>query len=123
MTREQKIVSFSFLLCGVVAGLLFREIGQVVWLKFHLPEPQWLLAPYELIAIALGLITFFVLWKNRASATFTHEVVEELEKVNWPKRQETVVSAGVVSVLLGICALVFFLCDALWGTLLNLLYR
>lgn len=123
MTREQKIVSFGFLLCGVVSGLLFREIFQVLWLKMRWPEPQWLLAPYDLIAIALGLLTFVVLWKNRKASGFTYEVVEELERVNWPKQQETVVSTGVVSILLGICALVFFLCDALWGTLLNLLYR
>ena len=123
MTREQKIVSFGFLLCGVVGGLLFREIGQVVWLKMHWPEPQWLLAPYELIAAALGLLIFAVLFKNKTSSSYTYEVVEELEKVTWPKREETVASAGIVSVLLGICALLFFLCDALWGTLLSLLYR
>ncbi len=48
---------------------------------------------------------------------FGLEVIVELSKVTWPTRKETVVSTGVIVVMVAIAAVLMFGIDALWGTL------
>lgn len=71
----------------------------------------------------LGLGTFFILLKSAKVNSFTNEVITELGKVTWPNRKETVLSTGVVSVLVGICAMILFGFDVLWGAVVKVFYQ
>ncbi|PIR20484.1 MAG: preprotein translocase subunit SecE [Deltaproteobacteria bacterium CG11_big_fil_rev_8_21_14_0_20_47_16] len=50
-----------------------------------------------------------------------NEVAQELSKVTWPPRKETVVSAGVIAVLVGIVSLILVGFDTLWQKLVGLI--
>lgn len=123
MQRSQKTVSLIYLACGVVAGLILRELISTVWVAVRIPMPvDWVIAPPEIIAAICGLVVFVVLYKNAKVNEFTNEVITELGKVVWPDRKETVLSTGVVSVLVAICALIFFAFDMLWGAVIKVFY-
>ncbi len=44
-------------------------------------------------------------------ATFISEVRQEVSKVTWPSRKETMVTTGMVFVMVALVALFFFLVD------------
>lgn len=48
-------------------------------------------------------------------AKFLREVRQEMNKVTWPTRRETVASTLMVLVLSAICAIFFMLVDSLLG--------
>jgi preprotein translocase SecE subunit len=124
MQRNQKAVSLIYLACGAVSWLLFRELGATVWAIAHLPQPaDWVIPPSEIIAIALGIVTFIVLLRSKTVNSFTNDTITELAKVTWPNRKETVISTGVVSVLVGIAASILFGFDMLWGAMIHLFYQ
>lgn len=124
MQRNQKTVSLIYLACGFVVWLFFRELVSTIWTAAGIPMPvDWVVAPPDLVAAAVGLAVFVALLKNSKVNEFTNEVITELSKVVWPDRKETVLSTGVVSVLVGICAVIFFLFDMIWGTLVKVFYQ
>lgn len=124
MQRSQKTVSLIYLFCGFLAGLLFRELVATAWAITGAAMPvDWIVPPTDLIAGAGGIAVFVVLLKNAKVNEFTNEVITELGRVVWPDRKETVLSTGVVSLLVAICAGIFFLFDMLWGTMVRIVYQ
>jgi preprotein translocase SecE subunit len=124
MQRNKKAVSLIYLACGFIAWMLSREILGSVWVIARLPMPSdWIVSPVDMLAVVFGLATFFVLLKSGRVNGFTNEVITELGKVTWPNRKETVLSTGVVSVLVGICAMILFFFDLLWGALVKVFYQ
>jgi preprotein translocase SecE subunit len=124
MQRSKKAVSLIYLACGFVAWMLFREMFQSLWIIAKLPMPaDWVVSPVEMLAVAMGIVTFIVLLRNQRVNTFTNEVLTEAGKVTWPNRKETVLSTGVVSVLVAICAVILFGFDMLWGTVVRIFYQ
>ncbi len=100
-----------------------REVLATVWVVAHLPLPTgWIVSPPDVIAVLAGLAAFIVLVKNQRVNLFISEVIGELSKVVWPNRKETVLSTGVVSILVGICAVILFLFDTLWGSIIKIFY-
>lgn len=124
MQRNRKVVSLIYLACGFVVWMLFRELFASLWVLAHLPMPaDWVVAPSELLAVGVGIATFIVLLRNERVVSFTNEVITELGKVVWPNRKETVISTGVVSVLVGICSIILFGFDVVWGALVRVFYQ
>ncbi len=124
MQRNRKVVSLIYLACGFFAWMLFRELFASLWVLAHLPMPaDWAVAPSELLAVGVGIATFVVLLRNERVVSFTNEVITELGKVVWPNRKETVISTGVVSVLVGICSIILFGFDVVWGALVRVFYQ
>ena len=124
MQRSKKAVSLIYLACGFVAWMLFREMFASIWVIARLPMPaDWMVSPVDMLAVVMGIVTFVVLLKNQRVNTFTNEVLTETGKVTWPNRKETVLSTGVVSVLVGICAVILFGFDMLWGAIVRVFYQ
>lgn len=124
MQRSKKAVSLIYLACGFIAWMLFREMFASIWAIARLPMPaDWIVSPVDAISIVLGIVVFVVLLKNATVNVFTNEVITELGKVTWPNRKETVLSTGVVSVLVGICAVILFLFDMIWGAAVKVFYQ
>lgn len=124
MQRSQKKVSLIYLFCGFVVWLLFRELISSVWVAtgFWMPV-DWIVPAPDLLAFAVALVAFIFLLKNTKVNEFTNEVITELGRVVWPNPKETVMSTGVVSVLVAICSGIFFIFDMLWGTVVKVFYR
>lgn len=124
MQRNKKAMSLIYLACGFVVWLVFREALESVWVMAHMPQPvDWVVPPSDLVAASAGLAAFIILFKSERVNIFANEVITELVKVVWPSRKETVLSTGVVSVLVGICAMILFVFDMMWGSLVKIFYR
>ena len=124
MQRNKKAVSIIFLACGTVTGFLFSELLASLWILAHLPQPaDWIVVPSDVIAAVIGITTFVILTKSSKVVAFTNEVITELAKVIWPNPKETVMSTGVVSVLVGICAMILFGFDVVWGAVVKIFYQ
>lgn len=104
-----------FLFFALKGGLVY------VWDAFALPVPGFLVSfPFSLPAlVAFVLVAVSAVWVRSIPVvrTFGQDVILELSKVVWPDRRQTVMSAGIVIVMLGIVALLLFVCDLVWGTL------
>lgn len=114
--QTQKWVN-SALLIGAGAFYLFAyQLVAALWDVGRLPVPEdWPVEPSHLIGFAMA--AGVALWARSSAAAngFFNEVVLELSKVTWPNRKESVGSAGVVIVLVGIAALLLFVIDSIWG--------
>jgi len=116
----QKIVNLGLLLVAACVFLFMVNLTQALWGLGGLPRfADWLVSPAQLISFGLTAGAGIYVRRTAASNQFLNEVVQELSKVTWPTRKETVMSTGVACVLVAICALVLFLFDSLWGTILR----
>ena len=92
-----------FLFFALKGGLVY------VWDALALPVPGFLVSfPFSLPAlVAFVLIAVSAVWVRSIPVvrTFGQDVILELSKVVWPDRRQTVMSAGIVIVMLGIVAL------------------
>ncbi|MFH1654881.1 MAG: preprotein translocase subunit SecE [Pseudomonadota bacterium] len=124
MQRNKKTISLIYLGCGVLVWLLLREMfaSIFVWLEIGFGA-DWLVPIYDVIGVFGGLVVFIVFILNQKINDFVNEVLSELGKVVWPNRKETVLSTGVVSVLVGICSIILLGYDALWGFMVKVFYQ
>ncbi len=67
------------------------------------------------LSVLGGLTIFFVLALSAKATGFIDEVFSELKKTTWPKLQETGISTAVVSIMIGVAALILFFMDTVWG--------
>ena len=114
--QTQKWVN-SALLIGAGAFYLFaHQLVAAIWDLARLPVPEdWPFEPSHLIGFAMAAGVALWARSNSRANGFFNEVVLELSKVTWPNRKESVGSAGVVVVLVGIAALLLFVIDYIWG--------
>jgi len=61
-----------------------------------------------------GLATFFVLSFNTTAVGYTDDCISELTKMTWPTQKETTASTIVVTIMILIAALIFFVIDTIW---------
>jgi preprotein translocase subunit SecE len=98
--------------------LVLRQILNGAWDFFRFPVQESLPVPIpEILAFAGAVIVFVVLRRQPKVNEFGLEVITELSKVTWPTRKETVISTGVIMVMVGIAAILLFVFDTAWGTL------
>ena len=118
--ETQKWVNLGLLVGAVVAFLFFSRLIAAVWDLTRLPVPQeWPVEPAYLISFAVAAGAGFWVRRHERANKFLNEVALELSKVTWPQRKETVASAGVVIILVGIASLILFVIDSLWGTMIR----
>ena len=124
MTRSKKTISLIYLAFAGISWLILREMITTIWIISRISQPvDWIVAPPDILATAMALTFFIILLKNEKVNLFTNEVITELSEVVWPGRKETVLSTGVVSILVGICAVILFGFDMIWGMMVRLFYR
>lgn len=103
---------------AIVFFLFFFKLLDFVWDISRLPLMEdWPVPPVAVISFLIAAGTALVVRRNEKANLFLNEVAGELNKVTWPARKETVLSTGVVIVMVGICSLILFMFDFLWGTI------
>jgi len=113
----QRFIYLTFLIGAAILGLTFRS-ATIAGLALA-GSPDTMLAgtiPLStLVGIAIGVLSFFIVLRNREAVVFTDDVWVELFKVKWPDREETQNSTLIVVVSTVILAgsLAFF--DWGWG--------
>ena len=124
MQNIQKWVSLSLLVVGITTWLLLRQMSEVALtlLPWRL-QGEWIVPPQDWVGIVGGIVLFVTLRRSAKVTEYIAEVIGELSKVVWPMRKETVLSTGVVAVMVAIASLVMLAFDTLWGTVIAFLYR
>jgi preprotein translocase subunit SecE len=123
MQNTKKWIQICFLFVAAMAWVFFYYLSDTVWDLAELPIPaDWFIMPPQIIAFVAAIVTFIILQRNTKVNQFSNEVASELTKVTWPEKKETLMSAGVISVMVAICALILFAFDSLWGTLVRIMY-
>ena len=123
MQNIKKWIQISNLLLAALAWIFFYNLTDTVWDLAGIPLPlDWFIMPSQIVAFAAALALIIVFNKNQKINQFSVEVASELAKVTWPGKKETIMSTGVVAVMVAICALILFGFDSLWGTLVKVMY-
>ena len=124
MRNNKTIINIALVLGGIIVWMLTRQVSDLIWTMAKLPVPRdWPVMPVDIIGAVFGITVFAVLKKSEKADTFLNEVVSELFKVTWPPKKETVISTGVILVMVGICSLLLFGFDTLWGTIVKIFYN
>ncbi len=121
-TTYQRYVSFGYVLASVIAYIIVGKIGELVWDLAGWSYPAWAMTPPELIGLFAAIAVFAMLRRTDVINVFMNEAALELSKVAWPTRKETVMSAGVIAVVISFCAVVMSFFDVVWGWCVDLLY-
>jgi preprotein translocase subunit SecE len=113
--QTQKWVNLGLLVAALLVFLFVNQLLGALWGVARLPlGDDWPVEPSQILAFLVAAGVAFWARRYRRANGFFNEVVLELSKVTWPERKETVASAGVVIVLIGIAAAILFLIDQLW---------
>lgn len=123
MQITKRWIQISYLFLAALTWWFFFHFMDTVWDIANIPVPaDWFLMPAQIVAFIAAIIVFIVLQRNEKINQFSNEVATELSKVTWPERKETLLSAGVISIMIAICALILFAFDSIWGTVVKLVY-
>lgn len=116
--NPKKIVTLSFAVVAAVSLLIFSEFFTLLWgfwgseidLGIGIQVPQ-------VLAGVAALVLFFILNQNRSANEYCVNVVHELMKVTWADRKESLKSAVMVLIIVGIASILLMVYDSLWGYL------
>jgi len=123
MQNTKKWIQISYLFVAAITWIFFYHLVDTLWDLLELPLPiDWFVSPAQIAAFITAIIMFIVLQRNAKINQFSGEVASELSKVTWPEKKETVMSTGVISVMVAICALILFAFDSLWGSIIKIIY-
>ena len=91
--------SIVFILLGIawLVAVALRGLAVPVLARFSVGDPVVMgFAASTLAAILLGVSVFVILNRHPLVVSFTDEVIEELRRVTWPDKDDTVQSTIVV---------------------------
>ena len=114
---NQRYIILAFVAAAIIAWSAIRSASAEILATAGVPDPQIfdLVAGSSLAALSAGVVTFFVLLRNTKAVTFVDEVVVELRKMFWPKREETINSTTVVLVATVSLAAAIAFYDFFWA--------
>ncbi len=119
---NQRYIILTFVLAAIALGLTLNSAASELLAALGWPDPLLLgiLAASTLAGIATGVVTFVVLLRNQKAVSFTDEVIVEVRKVFWPKREEVVNATTVVLVTSGVISGSLAFYDFVWAKITNL---
>lgn len=124
MQNVKRWIQVSFVLLAGITWIFFYYLSDTLWDLFKLPSPaDWFVMPPQLIGGVAAVILYVILHKNTEINQFASEVASELSKVTWPDKKETVLSAGIIIIVIAICSMIMFGFDSLWGTIVKIMYK
>ncbi len=118
MNANKKYLDLGFGAIALIVWLMFRQLFVFAWESFRLPiYENFAIGIPDVLAFLLAVVVFVVLKRNAKVSEFGLDVISELSKVTWPTRKETMVSTGVIIIMVAIASVLMFGIDTLWGTL------
>ena len=123
MQTLNRSILAAFLGMSVLIGLFVKYVLQALWNAFSLPIVlRGAMGIAEWSGLAVAAVTLIIFLRSERIKQFSTEVYNELVKVSWPLRKETMMSAVVISVMVAICAMILFTFDAIWGVFVKVIY-
>ena len=110
---NQKYVNAIFVVAGAIIWLISKH-----YIKVLIGAFRWgrsLGASSDLVEhglpLCLGVLTFFILWKNSKSYNFVSDSVSELIKISWPSEKDVRLGTIVVIIAVILAGLFFGVID------------
>lgn len=111
-------VVFTFV-CIYLSWKLFDMIGiETNWQERY---DQWFVPVKNLSSIIVGIISVWILRRDKLRHEFFLESIAELRKVKWPSFDDTKKMTIVVCIVVGIFAVILAVFDLLWTWILSLI--
>ena len=114
--KNTKTIAFVLLALTWLTVVALRGLAIPVMARFEIGDPVvGFLTASALAAIILGVGTYIALMRNTRVVQFSDEVIDELNKVTWPEKDETVSSTVVVVGVTLFIAAALGLYDYVWA--------
>lgn len=123
MNRNSKIINLCFLVCAFIAWLLVSKLIDTVFgiLKINYGM-EWVVSLPDVAGILAGIILFIIMNRTQKIKVFADDVIVEMSKVTWPERKETVLSTGIIIIMVAIASLILLGFDFVWGTIVKIIF-
>jgi preprotein translocase subunit SecE len=119
--RNTKTIAFILLALSWLMAVALRGLAIPVMAKFEMGDPViGFISASAMAAIALGVGTYIALMRNTRVVQFADEVIDELNKVTWPEKDETISSTIVVVGVTLFIAAALGLYDYVWAEVTQL---
>ena len=119
---NQRSIILVFVAAAITLGFTLHSAAAELLAALGWPDPFLLgfLPVSTLAGVVIAAIAFTVLLRNQKVVSFTDEVIVEVRKVYWPKREEVVNATTVVLATSGIIAGSLGFYDFVWAKITNL---
>ncbi|MBP9674532.1 MAG: preprotein translocase subunit SecE [Bacteriovoracaceae bacterium] len=115
----QAAVAVSAIIVGYILYLFLQQLGIWFELESKIPNFKYIV---QGLSVVLAFTGFVIVLKNPKTSSFLYETAEELTKVIWPDKSETVKHTIGIIIAVTIAGFVFGLFDFLSSKLLGLLF-
>lgn len=120
--EHQRTISLLFGLGGFLVAIFVYQAWQQISGAASFEDPLVAGMPLSgLVAAVCGVIAFFVLMRNERATSFFDSVVDELFKIHWPTREETMNNTSIVVGATVFLATLLSVYDVVWSRLSSLL--
>lgn len=110
--NNQSLVNFAFVMLGFLAYYITQSLFEVLAGTFGAVARIHDNVTFKHgVPVAVGLITFFVLFFNPKTQVWADESIAELRKVVWPSRKDTIAMTMVCCVMVVIAGIALGLFD------------
>jgi preprotein translocase subunit SecE len=114
--KNSKSIIFILLAISWLFAVSIRGLAIPILARFEVGDAEfWGVNSTSWGAIGLGVISFFMLNRHPKVISFTDEVLNELRKVTWPDKDETVHGTVVVVGLTLFIASALGIYDYVWA--------
>ena len=103
-----RFIHLMFIAGAVVMAYLFAKSGEWALGYVMAKPPETLIA---VGAVVVGSVGAFVLYRNDRVFELAAEVTNELRKVTWPSRKETMITTAMVFVMVAVASVLFLVAD------------
>jgi preprotein translocase subunit SecE len=116
----QKWVNLSYMVAAFLVAYLFFSLSLNLTSTFEL-ETKYRNIDLAVRGISLvaGLITFLILYFNRAANQFMNEVMLEVSRVTWPTSNDTMKATFVVVIMVIVTGMILGALDQVWTKLIQ----
>ena len=95
--KNVKTIAFILLALSWLVSVALRGLAIPILAKYEIGDPLiGFISASALVAVIFGVSVYILLMRNTRVVQFADEVVDELNRVAWPTKEETVNSTVVV---------------------------
>ena len=117
-------IDLGLLLATLILGYLLGNVLEIGWVALNLPfKEDWPIQWPEIIGYLISFLVLVIIRRNDSVTAFLNEVALETSKVVWPTPKETGLSTVVIIVMVGVAALLLYVFDFIWGSLVKAFFN
>lgn len=119
--RHQRWIVLAFGLAALLVGVTVQAATSTGFAQFAVPDQR--IGPFTsttYLSFLVGAGTFVYLVRNAQAVAFTGEVIDELARVTWPSKDETLRATTTVVVTTLLVAGLIGVYDFMWKNLADI---